>query len=163
MSFPKLVYMAKNTPFFPILHVFAPLNDVRAYTALSWKTTLITWIFLRGWYSTSNTGGPPGVPPGYSILRSSSTVVYTRVVAGWVRTVSVSAMALKLRRDSLFKPDTSDHEYYYLTYQTFLKKTNRHEVVIKWIEDNFDSTVVQKLSNIGQTLDVLGVGSGDGE
>ena len=58
MYFPKLVNMTKNTPFFPILHVFAPLNDVRAYTAWSWKTTLITWIFLRGWYPTSNTSGP---------------------------------------------------------------------------------------------------------
>ena len=54
--------MTKNIPFFPILHVFAPLNDVRAYIAWSWKTTLITWIFLRGWYPTSNTSGPP--PPG---------------------------------------------------------------------------------------------------
>ena len=52
--------MTKNIPFFPILHVFAPLNDVRAYIAWSWKTTLITWIFLRGWYPTSNTSGPPG-------------------------------------------------------------------------------------------------------
>ena len=59
MSFPKFVNMTKNnTPFFPILHVFAPLNDVRAYTAWSWKTTLITWICLRGWYPTSNTSGP---------------------------------------------------------------------------------------------------------
>ena len=24
------------------------------------KTTLITWIFLRGWYPTSNTSAPPG-------------------------------------------------------------------------------------------------------
>ena len=41
--------MTKNTPFFfsPILHVFAPLNDVRAYIAWSWKTTLITWIFYE--------------------------------------------------------------------------------------------------------------------
>ena len=62
MSFPKLVNMAKTTPFFPILHVFAPLNDVRAYIALSWKTTLIAWIFLRGWYPTWNISGPP--PPG---------------------------------------------------------------------------------------------------
>ena len=31
-----------------------------AYIALSWKTTLITWIFLRGWYPTSDTSGPPG-------------------------------------------------------------------------------------------------------
>ena len=37
MFFPKFVYMTKNTPFFPILHVFAPLNDVRAYSAWSWK------------------------------------------------------------------------------------------------------------------------------
>ena len=33
MSFPKFVNMPKNTPFFPMLHVFAPLNDVRAYIA----------------------------------------------------------------------------------------------------------------------------------
>ena len=30
-----LLYMTKNTPFFPILHVFAPLNNVRAYIAWS--------------------------------------------------------------------------------------------------------------------------------
>ena len=60
MSIPKFVNMTKNIPFFPILHVFAPLNDVRAYIAWSWKTTLITWIFLRGWYPTSDTSGPPG-------------------------------------------------------------------------------------------------------
>ena len=62
MSFPKFVNMTKNIPFFPILHVFAPLNDVHAYIAWSWKTTLITWFFffffLRGWYPTSNTSGP---------------------------------------------------------------------------------------------------------
>ena len=49
----------KTHPFFASLHVFAPLNDVRAYIAWSWKTTLITWIFLRGWYPTSNTSAPP--------------------------------------------------------------------------------------------------------
>ena len=31
VSFPKFVNMTKNTPFFLILHVFAPLNYVRAY------------------------------------------------------------------------------------------------------------------------------------
>ena len=31
---------------FSILHVFAPLNNVRTYIAWSWKTTLITWIFF---------------------------------------------------------------------------------------------------------------------
>ena len=61
MFIQKFVNMTKNIPFFPILHVFAPLNDVRAYIALSWKTTLITWFFLRGWYPTSDTSGPPGV------------------------------------------------------------------------------------------------------
>ena len=47
-----------KTPPPPILHVFTPLNDVRAYIAWSWKTTLITWIILRGWYPTSNTSAP---------------------------------------------------------------------------------------------------------
>ena len=47
MSFPKFVNMTKNIHFFPILHVFAPLNDVRAYIAWSWKTTLITWFFYE--------------------------------------------------------------------------------------------------------------------
>ena len=56
--------MTKNTPFFRILHVFAPLKDVRAYIAGSWKTTLFTWIFLRGWYPTSNTSGPQGKNAG---------------------------------------------------------------------------------------------------
>ena len=60
MSIPKFVNMTKNIPFFPILHVFAPLNDERTYIAWSWKTTLITWIFLRGWYPVWNTSGPPG-------------------------------------------------------------------------------------------------------
>ena len=50
MFSPKFVYVTKNTPFFPILHVFAPLNDVRTYSAWSWKTTLITWIFGWAWY-----------------------------------------------------------------------------------------------------------------
>ena len=60
MFFPKFLHMTKNTPFFPILHVFAPLNDVRAYSALSWKTTLITWIFGWAWYPPWHSSGPPG-------------------------------------------------------------------------------------------------------
>ena len=47
MSFPKIcLYDQKHTLF----SNFAPLNDVRAYSAWSWKTTLITWIFGRAWY-----------------------------------------------------------------------------------------------------------------
>ena len=60
VSFQKFVYMTKNTRFFPILHVFAPLNDVRAYIAWSWKTTLITWIFGRAWYPLDIRVAPRG-------------------------------------------------------------------------------------------------------
>ena len=70
ISIPKFVNMTKNIPFFPILHVFAPLNDVRAYIASSWKTTLITWFFLRGWYPTSDTSGPP--PPGFRFMQTAT-------------------------------------------------------------------------------------------
>ena len=38
--------MTKNTPLFPVLHFFAPLNDVWVYIAWSWKTTLIMWFFF---------------------------------------------------------------------------------------------------------------------
>ena len=61
MTFPKFVYVTKNTPLFPILHVFAPLNDVRAYIAWSWKTTLITRIFWRAWYPPWYLSARPGV------------------------------------------------------------------------------------------------------
>ena len=59
-SFQNLSIWPKTHPFFPILHVFAPLNDVRAYSAWSWKTTLITWIFGRAWYPPWHSSGPPG-------------------------------------------------------------------------------------------------------
>ena len=62
MFFPKFVYVTKNTPFFPILHVFASLNNVRAYSAWSWKTALITWIFGRAWYPLWHSSGPPRIP-----------------------------------------------------------------------------------------------------
>ena len=65
MSIPKFVYMTKNTPFFPILHVFAPLNDVRAYTARSWKTTLIMWLFEQAWYPLDIRVAPLGKPSPY--------------------------------------------------------------------------------------------------
>ena len=70
----KIVNMTKNTPFFPFLHVFAPLNDVSEYIAWSWKTTLITWFFLRGWYPTLNTSA---LPPGfqYSLPMLSCQIV----------------------------------------------------------------------------------------
>ena len=35
--FQNLSIWPKTHPFFPILHVFAPLNAVRAYSACSWK------------------------------------------------------------------------------------------------------------------------------
>ena len=49
MFFPKFVYMTKNIPFFPVLHVFAPLNDVRAYSNLGLKNNtnyVIFWTSL---------------------------------------------------------------------------------------------------------------------
>ena len=71
-TFQNLSIWPKNTPFFPILHVFAPRNDVRTYIVWSWKATLITWIFLRGWYPTSNTSDPLGSKAkGTSISNSS--------------------------------------------------------------------------------------------
>ena len=69
MSFPKFVTMTKNTPFLPILHVFAPLNNVRTYTAWSWKDNPN---FLQRWYPTSNTSAPlPGelaAPPRRALV-----------------------------------------------------------------------------------------------
>ena len=61
--FKNLSQWRKQHPFFQFCTFFAPLKDVRAYIAWSWKTTLITWFFffLRGWYPTSNTSGPPGL------------------------------------------------------------------------------------------------------
>ena len=61
MSFPKFVNMAKNIPFFPISHVFAPLNYVRPYTTWSWKTTLIMWFFFTGMISNFKYKWPPGI------------------------------------------------------------------------------------------------------
>ena len=59
-SFQNLSIWLKTHLFFPILHVFAPLNDVRAYSAWSWKTTIITWIFGRAWYPGLTFECPPG-------------------------------------------------------------------------------------------------------
>ena len=59
-SFQNLSYMTQNTPFFRILHVFFTLNDVHAFLAWSWKTTLITWIFGWAWYPPWHSSAPPG-------------------------------------------------------------------------------------------------------
>ena len=77
--FQNLSTWPKTQPFFPILHVFAPLNDVRAYSAWSWKTTLITWIFGRAWYPPWHSSGPPGimiyhVPTKYKIFLSKGVL-----------------------------------------------------------------------------------------
>ena len=58
-SLQNLSVWPKTHPFLPILHVFAPLNDVRTYSAWSWKTTLITWIFGRAWYPPWHSSAPP--------------------------------------------------------------------------------------------------------
>ena len=75
-SFQNLSIWPKTHPFFPILHVFAPLKDVRAYSAWFRKTTLITWIFGRAWYHPWHSSGPP---PGYEFLGSSHTLRQTQI------------------------------------------------------------------------------------
>ena len=76
--FQNLLLWSKTHPFFsPLLHIFAPLNNVHAYIALSWKTTLIMWFFLRGWYPTSNASGPPG-REGYLQFPLKMVPVYRR-------------------------------------------------------------------------------------
>ena len=60
--FQNLSLWRKTYPLFPILHIFAPRNNVGVHIAYSWKTSLITWFFfLRGWYPTLNTSAltPP--------------------------------------------------------------------------------------------------------
>ena len=74
-SFQNLSIWPKTHPFFPILHVFAPLNDVRAYSAWSWKTPLITWIFGRAWYPPWHSSGPPGILPFKTCPSSCSSSV----------------------------------------------------------------------------------------
>ena len=56
--FQNLSIWPKTHPFFQ----FFTLNAVRAYSAWSWKTTLITWIFGRAWYPPWHSSAPP--PPG---------------------------------------------------------------------------------------------------
>ena len=85
MFFPKFVYMTKNRPFFPILHVFAPLNDVRAYSAWSWKTTLLTWIFGRAWYPPWHSSGPPGVPFLFFLYRSCLWICWLNPLYFWCK------------------------------------------------------------------------------
>ena len=46
MSFQNMTTSPKTHLFPPILHVFAPLNDVRAYIAWSWKTTIIVVVVV---------------------------------------------------------------------------------------------------------------------
>ena len=56
-------YDQKHTFFLQILHFFSPLNDVRAYIAWSWKTTLIMWFFFTRMISNFKYKCPP--PRGY--------------------------------------------------------------------------------------------------
>ena len=60
MSFPIFFFLNdKNTPFFAILHDFVTPKTMYTCTSPGPKNkTLITWIFLRGWYPTSNTSAP---------------------------------------------------------------------------------------------------------
>ena len=56
--FQNLSIWPKTHPFFQFCMFLHPRNDVRAYVACSWKTTLITWIFGRAWYPPWHSNGP---------------------------------------------------------------------------------------------------------
>ena len=60
--FQTLSLWPKTHLFFSILHGSASLNDVRAYIAWSWKTTLITWIFYEDDIQL-HMQVPPQLPP----------------------------------------------------------------------------------------------------
>ena len=67
MSFPKLVNMAKNTPFFNNFARFCTPKRCTRVHCLILKNNPNYVIFLRGWYPTSNTSAPP---PGFHWDRS---------------------------------------------------------------------------------------------
>ena len=124
LSFPKFVNMTKNIPFFPILHVFAPLNDVHAYIAWSWKTTLIMWIFLWGWYPTSNTSAPaPALrflcffPGFFQFASSSGPTIRTASQLHW------------MQHDISIVYDLGSYDFYHMS--VFLWKKFKKENVYK--------------------------------
>ena len=105
--------MTKNTPFFPILHVFAPLNDVRAYSAWSWKTTLITWIFGRAWYPLDIRVAPPAPhwksldqPLSHSILKKKFTYNCTKINSSFKQEAKSASKALP---EITFKSNTKQN------------------------------------------------------
>ncbi len=59
------------------------------------------------------------------------------------------------------------YDYYRSTVNKYLEYSNQHKVFGQWIEDNFDSDVVDVLAeryrhDISDHLRVLGIGSGEG-
>ena len=89
MFFPKFVYMTKNTPFFPNFGRFsAPLNDALAYSAWSWKTTLITWIFWTSLIPPLTFECPP---PGHQQTITPLTTFWRPKVAQCIDWTTASA------------------------------------------------------------------------
>ena len=85
----------KTHPFFPILHVFAPLNDVRAYSVWSWKPTLITWIFGWAWYPLDiRVAPPPGKKHIFHLRWSSQWFIYYLCSYSFLFQVSIRDMPL---------------------------------------------------------------------
>ena len=76
-SFQNLFIWPKTHLFFQILHIFSPLNDVRAYSVWSWKTTLITWIFGRAWYPPWHSSAPP---PGFQVWTHNLSICFTHLI-----------------------------------------------------------------------------------
>ena len=87
--FQNLWTWPNNTSFFPILQIFAPLNDVRMYIAWSWKTTLIMWIFFYEDDIQLQIQVPP--PPGIKYIETkyiigpthSSSALHNNICASY--------------------------------------------------------------------------------
>ena len=76
LFFPKFMTITKTHLFFPMLDVFAPLNDVHTW---SWKTALITCFLLQWWYLPWNTSPPPR----HSLFISLPMEIYAKVSVWW--------------------------------------------------------------------------------
>ncbi|XP_072047036.1 histamine N-methyltransferase-like [Amphiura filiformis] len=77
-------------------------------------------------------------------------------------------MATSNFQQKIPQPLYCNHDWYLLALNEYYQQTRRHDIMAKWIEEEFESNVVKVLSEkFGDKLDdqplsVLGVGSGEG-
>ena len=118
MFFPKFVYMAKNTPFFPILHIFVPLNDVRVLCLVLKNNPIYVnfWTSLiPPWHSSAP---PRPLPHAYTVAMIGwGYILFINLKIGvkpWIglqRNVLNMQTDFELLRDSLelTQPDSAYH------------------------------------------------------